>query len=652
MVPVPDDSPRASPSGQQTDPPRMAPAGKGGCWTCRLRRKKCDEQREGDSCKTCLRLTIKCLGWGPRRPEWMRDKQQVERYKAEIKAQLTRAGLIRGQPRPSQVYPSNSYMSQTQGRSHTYHRLPAPEVGTSASSSAYDPADYRYSYAQEHLSLENPLQNFVGNIHGTSNQFQPQMPDPLYTTESPLSALDYYYPHPLTPISSSSSTIGTDGQIDYPPSQDTSNYDFDLSPLTPAPTIPIPIIAEQNVVQSEDVIYYFDHVRKNQLIFAGNTLTNATYSEILNEPRGAVSNAVSALANLHYTRVAQGLEAPNPNSEYSNAVYFHKEASFQLATAKQLHDHYTEDEAMAALHLVYYSQLSGGMTEWQAAFLIMCDWLTQTGLLSNENPAITLHAMSPTSQLLVKVTLWLDTLSSISRVRPPKYLRLLKQLLGKTDGLHTLRMDRLTGCPDEAMLALAEVFDLAAWKASKQRNGTLSFRELVRRGDDIEQRMRHHRTVLSGLEDTDQAPLHPSLQTQAMEPHVGLFSSEEARCLVSQLFCEAAVLSLHTVLSNANPGVAEIESSVKRVLNLLEQLPPSEIDRALVFPICLAGSLTDDPNRQDFCKRRLQRLDNRIGNLMQTRRVMEAVWQKRENSGAAVDIREIVQERDPNLLFI
>lgn len=31
----------------------------------------------------------------------MQDKQAVEAYKADIKAQLTRAGLIRGQPRSS-----------------------------------------------------------------------------------------------------------------------------------------------------------------------------------------------------------------------------------------------------------------------------------------------------------------------------------------------------------------------------------------------------------------------------------------------------------------------------------------------------------------------------------------------------------------------
>jgi hypothetical protein len=84
---------------------------------------KCDEQREGDSCKTCKRLTIKCLGWGPKRPDWMRvcvrnclrkvtelilaqDKKAVDDYKANIKAQLSRAGLIRGQPRMNGVHPS------------------------------------------------------------------------------------------------------------------------------------------------------------------------------------------------------------------------------------------------------------------------------------------------------------------------------------------------------------------------------------------------------------------------------------------------------------------------------------------------------------------------------------------------------------------
>lgn len=33
---------------------------------------KCDEIRVGESCSTCIRLNIDCLGWGPKRPAWMR----------------------------------------------------------------------------------------------------------------------------------------------------------------------------------------------------------------------------------------------------------------------------------------------------------------------------------------------------------------------------------------------------------------------------------------------------------------------------------------------------------------------------------------------------------------------------------------------------
>ncbi|KAI5886583.1 uncharacterized protein SCHCODRAFT_02591900 [Schizophyllum commune H4-8] len=47
---------------------------KTGCYTCRIRRKKCDEDRDGDgSCSTCKRLNIQCLGFGRRRPDCLKD---------------------------------------------------------------------------------------------------------------------------------------------------------------------------------------------------------------------------------------------------------------------------------------------------------------------------------------------------------------------------------------------------------------------------------------------------------------------------------------------------------------------------------------------------------------------------------------------------
>lgn len=76
--------------------PKGAVRAKSGCYTCRIRRKvstppsgclrrvrvlvahfyllkKCDEKpdKEGN-CQTCSRLRLQCLGFGAKRPDWMR----------------------------------------------------------------------------------------------------------------------------------------------------------------------------------------------------------------------------------------------------------------------------------------------------------------------------------------------------------------------------------------------------------------------------------------------------------------------------------------------------------------------------------------------------------------------------------------------------
>lgn len=57
--------------------PRMTPPlwSKHGCWTCRLRKKKCDEGHP--RCSTCESLSITCHGYGSK-PDWM-DGGEAER---------------------------------------------------------------------------------------------------------------------------------------------------------------------------------------------------------------------------------------------------------------------------------------------------------------------------------------------------------------------------------------------------------------------------------------------------------------------------------------------------------------------------------------------------------------------------------------------
>jgi len=367
-------------------------------------------------------------------------------------------------------------------------------------------------------------------------------------------------------------------------------------------------------------------------------------------------------------RVVQGLEAPDSNPEPSTAKYFHDEAYFQLANAKQLRGYHDESDAIAALHLVSFSVLSGGATDYQPVLGIACDWLAQTGLLNDENPKLTLRNMSEAGQLVVKITVWLDIFSSLTLMRPPKYFALYRRLFSEGGGYWAghlqggdfqqgcLRMEALSGCPDEAMLGIAEVSALAHWKATEQRSGSLSFRDLVRRGDAIEQRLRKHCSDPPKFADMDHVPLHPNLLQASSMAETGqgalAFPNEAMRLLVANIFRETVVLYLHTVLNDSNPGVPEIRASVGEIVQLLNQLPPSEVDRSLVFPICLAGCMTDDSSRRDFLKGRLQARDESFGNLMQTRAMMEAVWQRRDVHGGAIDWRESIRERSPNLLLV
>ncbi|KAK9238080.1 fungal-specific transcription factor domain-containing protein [Lipomyces kononenkoae] len=59
---------------------------KQGCWTCRLRKKKCDEGRP--HCSTCESLSITCYGYGPK-PDWM-DHAEKERAVANSLKQIVK----------------------------------------------------------------------------------------------------------------------------------------------------------------------------------------------------------------------------------------------------------------------------------------------------------------------------------------------------------------------------------------------------------------------------------------------------------------------------------------------------------------------------------------------------------------------------------
>ena len=106
---------------------------KQGCWTCRLRKKKCDEGRP--LCSLCTSLSITCYGYGPR-PAWMdngeKEKAVANGIKEIVKHTSRRkptTQLPRQRDQPIGIAPnSNGSMesSSSHPASNRQHDTPPP----------------------------------------------------------------------------------------------------------------------------------------------------------------------------------------------------------------------------------------------------------------------------------------------------------------------------------------------------------------------------------------------------------------------------------------------------------------------------------------------------------------------------------------------
>jgi hypothetical protein len=93
----------------------------GGCWTCRVRRKKCDEANP--TCLTCASLHLPCYGYGPK-PAWM-DRGSKEREVAKSLRDTVKHTLSVQRSRLSR---------QSEGARRTLSHDPAPQFNFNGTS--------------------------------------------------------------------------------------------------------------------------------------------------------------------------------------------------------------------------------------------------------------------------------------------------------------------------------------------------------------------------------------------------------------------------------------------------------------------------------------------------------------------------------------
>lgn len=224
--------------------------------------------------------------------------------------------------------------------------------------------------------------------------------------------------------------------------------------------------------------------------------------------------------------------------------------------------------------------------------------------------------------------------------RKPYFLSTYQELFGRQGGA---MMERIMGCDERVLLAIAETAALAEWRHDNQN--CLSFMDLCARAKKIEPYLQFTGPVYSAasfIDESDGSVSSPSSTVDEYDAILGTTSNlttsgladggssrsqrqAEQRLahrirLVSNVFRAAGKLYLHTVVSGCNPDVKEIKDAVAETVTAFELLEASKTDRSLVFPIALAGCMTDNADYRLYLVSRLKALGHEGESVGNTKR--------------------------------
>ncbi|KAH7884374.1 fungal-specific transcription factor domain-containing protein [Phlebopus sp. FC_14] len=598
---------------------------KSGCYTCRIRRKRCDEQVNNEgSCQTCVRLRLQCLGFGAKRPDWLRESRNVVDLREKIKGFLASQGMIKGHsgagPRSSEQEPQVLALSSDFVSAKRSPQTPTLSISSTDErpSSTYPLRQGHYSDSTDHIP-DSPLDRseYPGVLLPPYSASSVSLDSASCKTPWP----SINYPRPHTSDFSRLYTANIACDADYP-------HDVSSGYLL-TPSIPYNMSLDLNERENASLRWYMANVLRMQYLHADNSLDDIIWKLI--HTSDTAREAACLLSNLHRRSTMSG-RIDIMEQDVDALQRMHRQiVPFRSPL--------TEGDALAGLCIISYFLFSGGKGQWQAFLDAACTFSLCT-LQQYGGPRRVLLACSESLRFIIKTSMWFDVLASATLVRAPKFLEVIRELFDApaayVDGnlIETpeqYSMMSVMGCENHIVLALAEIANLAAWKDDHIRSGNLSVPELVRRGQRIEQILKK-----------------PSLGSY--ETGAEYTKRQRTRWLTSEVFRASAYVYLHSVISGDYPQCPEIIEAVNETVRCLKAAEEGQTGRAVVrsvvFSICICGCLTEDGQHRRYFLKRLQEEQQRdsFGNCTQVELLIREVWKRRR--GGSVDWRQVMREAE------
>ncbi|KAG2074329.1 hypothetical protein BDR04DRAFT_1229533 [Suillus decipiens] len=318
-------APKSPAQARRTGAPKAKGAvrAKSGCYTCRIRRKKCDEQPNADgSCQTCVRLRLQCLGFGAKRPEWLRASDKVVDLREKIKNFLAAQGMIKGHsgagPRPNDQEPSILSLSADYASPSTSPQTPTLSISSDERHPGITRNDYLRGDTDARLPVMQDIDSPLDSRENYPGVMLPAYPSSTYTTSLDPSCTQSILPRPHT--SEFSATYHA-----YFPDEEDNNV-MPIGYHIPHPVHNIHYNwSNLNVQQNASLQHYMDHVLRIQYLHADGSIDRPIWTLI--HSSDSAREAACLLADFH-RRSTQG--AISHTAPVDHGVYTHPTDSMRF----------------------------------------------------------------------------------------------------------------------------------------------------------------------------------------------------------------------------------------------------------------------------------------------------------------------------------
>ncbi|KAM7194036.1 Fungal specific transcription factor domain containing protein [Naviculisporaceae sp. PSN 640] len=287
--------------------------------------------------------------------------------------------------------------------------------------------------------------------------------------------------------------------------------------------------------------------------------------------------------------------------------------------------------------------------------------------------------------------LYYDTLASTSLDQPPRLQRFHSQLLLPVPAEDNhgearyptphISLSEFLGIQNWVIIAIGQISALSSWKKSQRAKGQLSVTQLVSQANKIETYLRENIATLdisfssptaNATNTSDTVPL-PCPSTNPINPNPlglapdanadplsslsylqpnplnGLLSDSPNLALtrsataVTYIFTQASLTYLNITTSGWQPLSPEIRSSVKLTLSLLKALPTKTCIRTLIWPFTITGCLALDESEENVFREFVDGMGamSHLGSLRSALQVMEGVWDWRKGKQDAHQMWDI-----------